>query len=270
LWVLQRAREFDSQSGTPIPTVFERLKGMSAEFRFGQVHLIAAGPGTGKSILALKLALEAGIETLYFSMDSDASTQYSRAVSMVTGEQLSAVQEAVARGQTDHFDMVLNRARHIRFVFDSNPSLDEVNDHCLAFGYAMGMWPKLIIVDNLSDLFTDSEETSGLIEAMEWLAALARKTGACIVALHHLTGEYDSGDMVAPLSALRGKISKKPVLVLTLNRVPENPGVLNVAIVKNRGGIANARGNHACWLMMDLSRMWVETKLPQGHSIPMP
>lgn len=264
MWVLQRARDFDSQSGTPIPTVFERLKALSAEFRYGQLHMIAAGPGTGKSAFVLKLALEAGIETLYFSMDSDAGTQYTRAASMVTGEQHSSVQDAVARGRVDKYDLALNKARHIRFVFESNPSLDEVNEHVLAYGYAYGQWPRLIIVDNISDLFTDKEETQGLIEAAEWLKALAAKTGACIIALHHLTGEYDSGDTVAPLSALRGKISKKPVLILTLNRVSDNPLVLNVAIVKNRGGIANARGNHSCWLPMDLSRMWIETALPRA------
>lgn len=264
MWVLQRAREFDSKSGTPIPTVFERLRGMTAEFRYGQLHMIAAGPGTGKSVLALLLALEAGIETLYFSMDSDAGTQYTRAASMVTGEQHSRVQDAVAQGQTTKYDLALNRARHIRFVFEPNPSLDEVNEHVLAYGYAYGMWPRLIIVDNISDLFTDAEETAGLIESAEWLKALAQKTGACIVALHHLTGEYDSGDIVAPMSALRGKISKKPAMILTLNRVAENPMVLNVAIVKNRGGIANGRGNHSAWLGMDLSRMWIETRIPPG------
>lgn len=267
MWVLQRAREYDSRSGTPIPTVFERLKAMSVEFRFGQVHLIAAGPGTGKSVLALTLAIEAGIEALYFSMDSDAATQYSRAVSIITGEPFAGVQDAVARGQTERFDAALNKAKHVRFVFDSNPTLDELNDHLLAYGYAYGQWPRLIIVDNVSDIFTGMEETPGLIEAMEWLAALAKKTGACIVALHHLTGEFDSGDIVAPLSALRGKISKKPVLVLTLNRIPGDDFHLNVAIVKNRGGIASARGAYSCWLGMDLSRMWVETRIPQGSDL---
>lgn len=237
---------------------------MGVEFRYAQLHMIAAGPGTGKSVMALKLALEAGIPTLYFSMDSDAGTQYTRAASMITGEEHSRVQDAVARGQTAKYDAALSKARHIRFVFDSNPSIDEMNEHLLAYGYAFGHWPCLIIVDNISDIFTEAEETAGLIEAAEWLKALAAKTGACIVALHHLTGEYDSGDTVAPLSALRGKISKKPVLILTLNRVPENPMVLNVAVVKNRGGIANARGDYSCWLGMDLSRMWLEGRLPQN------
>jgi predicted ATP-dependent serine protease len=264
LWVIQRAREFDSQSGTPIPTVFDRLKNVSAEFRYGQLHLIAAAPGIGKSILALIAAIESGVETMYFSMDSDAATQYSRAASIVTGDQHSTVQEAVARGQVGKYDIALNKARNIRFVFDSNPTTDEVNEHLLAYGYAYGMWPRLIIVDNVADIFAETEGHEGLNQTMEWLAALAKKTGACIIGLHHVTGEYEAGDIVVPLSGLRGKISKKPVLILTLNRIPNNDTHLNVAVVKNRGGIASARGTHGCWLSMDLSRMWVETRIARA------
>lgn len=234
----------------------------TAEPRFGQVVLIAAAPGIGKSIVALKLAVEAGLETLYFSMDSDASTQYARAAAIITGEQISSIQEDIARGRTTRYDMALNRARHIRFVFDSSPSIEDVNSHCLAYGYAFGMWPKLIIVDNVSDVFTETEGHQGLEEVMEWLAQLARKTGACIVGLHHVVGEYESGDKVVPLGGLKGKISKKPTLILTLSRVPANESVMNVAIVKNRAGIASASGHHSIWLGMDLSRMWLETAVP--------
>lgn len=264
MWVIQRAREFDSQSGTPIPTVFERLKACTAEFRYAQLHLIAAAPGIGKSIVALTAAIRSGVPTMYFSMDSDAATQYSRAASIVTGDEHSAVQEAVARGQVDRYDTALRKASHIRFVFDSNPTTDEVNEHLMAYGYAYGQWPKLIIVDNVADIFAETEGHEGLSQTMEWLAALAKKTGACIIGLHHVTGEYEAGDIPVPLSGLRGKISKKPVLVLTLNRVADNPNVINVAIVKNRGGIASARGNYGCWLQADLSRMWIETAIPQA------
>lgn len=261
MWVIQRAREFDSQSGTPLPSVYDRLKACTAEFRYGQVALIAAAPGIGKSIMALIEAIESGVETLYLSMDSDAGTQYERAASVVTGDKLSTVQEAIARGQVGKYDIALNRARNIRFVFDSNPTTDEVNEHLLAYGYAYGMWPKLIICDNVADIFAETEGHEGLNQTMEWLAALAKKTGACIIALHHVTGEYEAGDIVVPLSGLRGKISKKPTLIITLNRVPNEPLLLNVAIVKNRGGIANARGDYGCWLNMDLSRMWIETRV---------
>jgi predicted ATP-dependent serine protease len=263
MWVLQRAREFDSSAGTPIPTVFEKLKLASAEFRYGQVSLIAAAPGIGKSALVLQLALGAGVPTLYFSADSDAGTQYSRAAAMVTGEKLAFINESITKKQVSRFDMALNKARHIRFVFDSAPSLDDVDAHVMAYGYAFGQWPKLIIVDNVSDLFTETEGFQGLEEAMDFLAELARKTGAHIVALHHVVGEYESGDKIVPLGGLKGKISKKPTLILTLNRVAGAEDQLNIAIVKNRAGIASASGAHSVWLKMDLSRMWIETALPK-------
>jgi predicted ATP-dependent serine protease len=258
LWVIQRAREFDSQAGTPLPTVFDRLSVLGAEFRYSQVSLIAAAPGIGKSILALTEAIGSGVETLYLSMDSDAGTQYERAASIVTGDQLSTVQEAVARGQVGKYDIALAKAKHIRFVFESNPTTDEINEHLLAYGYAYGQWPRLIICDNVGDIFAETEGHNG---TMEWLAALAKKTGAHIIALHHVTGEYEAGDIPVPLSGLRGKISKKPTLILTLCRVPGEPGLLYVAIVKNRGGVASARGDFGCRLSMDLSRMWIETRV---------
>lgn len=247
-----------------MPTVFERLKLSTAEFRYGQVSLLAAAPGIGKSILALTLAVWAGVPALYFSCDSDATTQYARAASIVTGEQLSDINNAIAKGQVGRYDIALNKARHIRFVFESNPSLEDVNEQMMAYGYAMGEWPKLVIVDNVGDIFKETEGHQGSAEVMEWLAALARKTGAHICGLHHVTGEYESGDKVVPMGGLKDKISKKPTLILTLNRVPGMETVLNVAVVKNRAGIASASGNHSAWLGMDLSRMWIETSLPKG------
>lgn len=261
MWVLQRARDFDRSAGMPLPTVFERLQSLGVEFRSSQVHLIAAAPGIGKSILALTYAVRAQVPTIYLSADSDATTQYARAAAMITGDPLSAVNEALKSGNVGRYDIALNRARHIRFVFDSSPSLDEVNSHVMSYGWAFGQWPKLIIVDNVSNIFSESDGFQGLEEVMDWLHQLARKTGACIIGLHHVTGEFESGDSVVPLSGLRGKISKLPTLILTLNRVYGENNRLNVAIVKNRAGIAAANGSWGQVLQTDLSRMWIETKM---------
>lgn len=261
MWVLQRAREFNSNTGLPLPTVFERLQTLGVDFRAGQVHLIAAAPGIGKSIFALTLAVRAEVPTIYFSADSDASTQYARAAAMITGDPLAIVNEALQKKNVGRYDIALNAARHIRFVFDSAPSLDDVNDHVMSYGWAFGQWPKLIIVDNVSNVFTESEGFQGLEEVMDWLHQLARKTGACVIGLHHVTGEYESGDNPVPLSGLRGKISKLPVLILTLNRIFGDADHMNVAIVKNRAGIASANGSWGQPIGIDLSRMWIETKM---------
>lgn len=261
MWVLQRAREFDSDAGIPLPTVFDSLKRGEVEFRAGQLHLVAAAPGVGKSVLALTLAVRAGVPTLYFSADSDAATQYARAAAMVTGDQLGSVNQALEKKNTGRYDVALNMARHVRFVFDSSPSIDEVNDHVLAYGAAFGLWPRLIIVDNVSNIFTESDGFQGLEETMDWLHQLGRKTGACILGLHHVTGDYESGDMVVPMSGLRGKISKLPVLILTMNRILGDDSHINIAVVKNRAGMAAPNGSYGVPLGIDLSRMWMETKV---------
>ena|SRR5687768_11108316 len=261
MWVLQQAREFDSSAGIPLPTVFDNLKRGTVEFRAGQLHLVAAAPGVGKSVLALTLAVRAGVPTLYFSADSDAATQYARAAAMVTGDPLHAVNKALEQKNTGKYDTALNVARHVRFVFDSAPSLDEVNDHVMAYAAAFGQWPRLVIVDNVSNVFAEAEGFQGLEETMDWLHQLGRKTGACIVGLHHVTGEYEAGDVIVPLSGLRGKISKLPVLVLTMNRIFGDESHINIAVVKNRAGMAAANGSYGIPLSIDLSRMWMETKV---------
>ncbi|MEU1881936.1 DnaB-like helicase C-terminal domain-containing protein [Streptosporangium sp. NPDC020072] len=262
MWVLQRAREYDSDSGTPIPTVFDRLAVAGAEFRFGQLHLIASAPGVGKSVLALTLAVWAGVPALYFSADSDAATQYARAASIVTGDPVVMVMDALKRKETSKYDAALNRTRHVRFVFDSSPSLNDLNDHVMAYAWAFGRFPRLVVVDNVSNVFNELEGFAGLEDTMDWLHQLARKTSACVVGLHHVTGDYESGDTVVPLSGLRGKISKLPVLILTLNRAfGAVQDVLNIAVVKNRAGQAAANGTLSIPIAMNLARMWMETKV---------
>ncbi|SDH17737.1 AAA domain-containing protein [Sinosporangium album] len=225
---------------------------------------MAAAPGVGKSVFALTLAIWAGVPTLYISADSDAATQYARAASMITGHPVAMVQAAIERNEVEHYDAAVDGARHIKFVFDSSPSIDDLNRQMLAYGWVYGQWPQLIIVDNASNIYSEQEGFAGLEEVMDWLHQLARKTSSCVVALHHVTGDYETGDIPVPLSGLRGKISKLPALVLTANRVFGEPR-LNVAVVKNRSGLAAANGSFGTRLGMDLSRMWIESKLPAAR-----
>lgn len=263
MWVLQRAREFDQNAGMPLPAVFERLTLAGVDFRSNQISLIASAPGIGKSILALTFAVRAEVPTIYFTADSDATTQYARAASMLTGDPLSVVNEALKRKNVAKYDIALNRARHVRFVLDSAPSLDEVNAHVMSYGWAFGQWPRLIIIDNVSNIFSESEGYQGLEDVMSWLHQLAGKTGAHIMGLHHVTGEHESGDTIVDLKGLRGKISKLPTLILTLNRVKGVDGQLNISIVKNRSGVAAANGSVNVSIGIDLSRMWMETTVPK-------
>jgi hypothetical protein len=76
-----------------------------------------------------------------------------------------------------------------------------------------------------------------------------------VVVLHHLTGSYDDGQSIPPLSALEGKVSKLPSMVLNLFN--GNRGDIGVAVVKNRFGAANPAGKLYVFLDTDLERVQI-------------
>jgi hypothetical protein len=190
---------------------------------------------------------------------------------MVLGKPLAETQVAVEKGY--YFENELAGIRRLRWDLDAGPSLDDIEQSVTAYGYLHGEYPELIIVDNLLNVFT--EDSEGGYKADEntllFLAELARNTGACVMVLAHLVGDYDDGDKPAPMSALRGKVSKIPEMILTLHRVEDPMGGerLGVAVVKNRAGKANASGSMVVELDLDFSMMQItDPVLQTNHLLP--
>lgn len=265
---LGHAMRKDRSSGRPLKTVWKSLTNAGAIFRRGQLVLIGAGSGTGKSAFALTHAIGSKASAIYFSADSGPGTQLSRAVCMLTGKPLFDVQRAIEKGH--FFDEELGEIKRIRWDFDAGPDLDSIEQAVDAYAFLHGEYPEMIVVDNLLNVVTDDDGESYKTgeNILLFLLELARKTGACVKVLHHLTGEYDDGDKPAPMSALRGKVSKIPEMILTLFREEDPMGqeMLGVAIVKNRSGRANASGSLVVSLPMDLSKM--EIRDPEIHEMP--
>jgi hypothetical protein len=218
--------------------------------------MVASGPGVGKSALALTLAIKSGSSGLYFSADSDEITQAARAASMITGDPILEVQKDLRSGK---YDQYLNSVSNLRFIFDPTLTLDSIEETTLCYGDLWGKWPEIIVVDNLLNISAegDGEGYQADENILSYLHELARTTQACVVVLHHVTGQYDSGTDPVPLAGLRNKVSKLPVLVLTLFRDQDEMGTesLGVAVVKNRFGKASAGGNNVLRLRCDLDRM---------------
>lgn len=197
------------------------------------------------------------------SADSGSSTQYARAVSIITNELVAEVQAKMDKGPTPEYDEILEKIQGFRFDFNAGPTLNDIEETIYAYGHLHYRYPELLIIDNLSNIVDESgaEGFQGLENILSYLHELARKTNTCIIVLHHLTGAYEDGNSPPPLSALRGKVSKLPEVILNLYRNTDDIDAafgqesLGVAIVKNRGGQANAAGNLTISLAMDLSRM---------------
>lgn len=249
MYTLTRAKRAMGAAGEPIPTVFKSLAERTFHIRRGQLTMLAAGPGVGKSVLAQTLAMRAGVPTLYFSADSDAFTMYLRGAAMLTGHSLRDIEADYKNGNGAFYDDALNRVDNVRWDFTSSPGVDDLEDCVTAFALTYGEYPHLIVVDNLINV--DAADIGGegqrsLTSVIIYLKTLAQETNAAVVMLHHLTGQYDDGISPAPLSALIEKVSKFPEAVLNLYR----DGVLNgkttqmgCCLVKNRGGEADPSGN---------------------------
>jgi hypothetical protein len=211
--------------------------------------LVASAPNVGKSPFALNLAHRSGLRCLYFSADTDAFTQYTRVVALHAGIRLADVE-----AHPEQFTEYVRNLKHLHFHYDASPTLDDIDEELMAYAMVWGDWPQIIVIDNLSNVYTGTDERWARLEAaLDYLHDVARKTGALVVVLHHVTGEHEDGQSAVPLSGLRGKVSKVPEQVLTLWRAgDELEPCMGVAVVKNRGGKADPSGRYSAVLRWDL------------------
>ena len=227
--------------------MFESLERKGSRFLRGQLCLVCAGPGTGKSAFVLTYALKARVPTLYFSADSDAFTQLSRSLSILTGDSMEKTARAVRAGDLgdseDEFADI-----PIRFNYSASPTLDQIETSMRSYEEVYGDFPALVVIDNVTNVRgggEDDDPFAGLESLMDYLHDMARTTSACVIGLHHVTGPHNDGDKPIPLSGIKGQIGRVPEMVLTLHRVQETFGSdsLRVSTVKNRGGRSDPSGN---------------------------
>lgn len=256
---ITRAGQAIGSAGEPLPTVFQSLAGQTVHIRRAQVTLIAAGPGVGKSVMAMTLAAKAGVPAYYFSADTDSFTMRNRVAAMVTGHSLGDVEDAYKERKGGYYDVALNaHAGHIRWHFERHLTLDAIDAEVNAFAMVYGEYPHLIVVDNLKNVYDDSDgEPISKEEILDWLHQLSGQTNAAVVVLHHLVGQFDSGMEPPPLDALLEKVSKTPELVLCLYRAGRDAmdPLLGVCVDKNRTGKADPSGGMVIYLDYDAPHM---------------
>lgn len=234
---LGQSMKVRGDAGVPLPTVFKSLEAQGINFQRGQLVLVCAGPGTGKSALALTLTLRSGVPAFYFSADSDAFTQIKRSVSILTGMTLAHAGDLILRGETGLSESIMS-SLPVRFSYDPSPSVDDIERSLKSYREVYGEWPELVIIDNVTDL-TYPGEDDRLDGLMGFLHTLARRTGACVIALHHVIAKYNNADEPIPLNGIKDQIGKTPSMILTVYRISGGgyyPDTLCVSPVKNRNG----------------------------------
>ena len=248
MWTLNQSSGIRGSAGEPIPVPWSAFAEADIVLRQGQLVLIAAGPGIGKSTMTLTMVLESLVPSLMYSADSDAFTQLSRSIANLCDIKVSSAAEMILEDRIT--DDIKDQLRKIPLIidYDSSPTPFDIEEILMAYYELCNEFPALVVVDNVTNVVTDasdgSDPFSGLESLMDYLHSMARQTGACVIGLHHVTGEYNNGDKPIPLNGVKGQITRVPEMVLTLHKKPIENGrwILCVSPVKNRGGKADPTG----------------------------
>ena len=262
---LSRAWSGVLTKATPLPDVWQALAAKQIKFRRGQVCMVAAAPNAGKSMFALIYAMKAGASTLFFSADTDTTTVMMRAASAASGHSQVSVELNLSNNK-NYYDKHFGKLDHIKWVFDSSPSLDDIELEIRAYVELYGEAPELIVIDNLMNVAAETDnEWAGLRAIMMELHDMARKTEACVLVLHHVSeqSEYVSPSKPPARRAIHGKVSQLPALILTLGYDPTN-GELKVAAVKNRFGPHTADGGDFATLFVNYAACQISDKNAWG------
>lgn len=242
----------EDHAGEPIPLPFKSWADAGIGFWRGDLAMLAGPPGIGKSTVALTIGARNGLPTLYFSADSSEATQSVRIVSMMSGVPVKSVKAQVDEmGKRAFFSQdwvvdAMSRASHIKWNYKSQPTLNDLDEEIAAFTLVWGEPPALIVIDNATDVaFESGDEFSSLRELMRQLKVTARDHNCAVIVLHH-TSEGFNSDPCPPLSALHGKISQVPSVVVTFGQPTE--GYLAACPVKNRNGYMDRHGRNATYL----------------------
>lgn len=264
---LKRAFEGTTVRATPLPNVWKSFDKKNINFRRGQVTMVAAAPNGGKSMLALVYAIRAGVPTLFFSADTDASTVSIRAIAHLSGHTQQTVERELNNNNPSYYKY-LSQMANISWVFDSNPSLDDLEMEIKAYIELYGIAPELIVIDNLMNVAAETDnEWAGLRDIMMNLHDMARKTEACVLVLHHVSeaSEYGSPTVPPPRRSIHGKVSQLPAVILTLGYDPSQ-GMLRVAAVKNRFGPHFADASEWATLFVNFGACQIGDDDAQGRS----
>ena len=243
-----------SEAGKDLPPILPALAAATITIRHGQLHLLAGQPGGGKTLLSLWYAISSGETCLYVSADSDEGTMANRSAAILLSRPVDEIKKMRQDETSDEVDVALSDlSMRLRIDTDPHPTLDGIYEEVWAYQELFGCNPSLIVVDNLLNLQSTSEnEWTGLRDSMSALHGLARSTGSAVLALHHVSENESRPNHPAPRKALMGKISQLPESIFTVAMDGDN---YFVAAVKNRDGITDPNAENPISVCVDAPSM---------------
>jgi replicative DNA helicase len=246
-------REKAAEDGIDVPTGFRELDEVTNGLRPGQLILIAARPGLGKSTLALDIArasaLRANVPTVFFSLEMSAGEISQRLLAAETSVPLTVIRKGrtLSADTWKRLNSVQARVGETPMYIDDSPNLtlSEIRAKCRRLKAQRGI--KLVIIDYLQLLTSGKKFENRQQEVSEFsraLKLLAKELEVPIVALSQLNrGPEQTQDKRPLLSHLResGSLEQDADIVLLLHRERQveqgqNTSDAEILIAKHRNG----------------------------------
>ncbi|MBP3222688.1 MAG: replicative DNA helicase [Actinomycetaceae bacterium] len=236
-----------------VPTGFKELDGKLNGLRSGQMIIIAARPGAGKSTLAMDICRNSAIKhkmpTAYFSLEMNRNELTMRILSAESGIfHHKMVKGDIKRDEWAKISATLSRISTAPLLVDDSPgiTLAEIRAKCRRMKQQYNL--KLIVIDYLqlieSSGRTESrqQEVSGFSRSIK---LLAKELDVPIIAVAQLNRDSEKRDNKRPqVSDLResGSLEQDADVILLIHRddlyKPQNERQNNAEIIigKQRSG----------------------------------
>lgn len=237
-----------------VPSGFADLDKFTTGFRGGQMIVVAARPGVGKSTLGLDFcraaSIKHGMVSAIFSLEM---TGAEIAMRLLSAEATVGIHNMRGPGMTSRdWDSVgkhLGRVQNAPIIVDDSPNMTmgEIRTKARRIKKDHGL--DFMVIDYLQLMTSGKRVESRQVEVSEFsrsIKLLAKELDIPVVAISQLNrGSEQRTDKTPQLSDLResGSIEQDADIVLLLNRPDahshgesERPGEADIIIAKNRSG----------------------------------
>jgi len=236
-----------------VPTGFSELDELTNGLHAGQLIIVAARPGLGKSTLALDFARSAAIRhkqpTIFFSLEMGRSEIATR----LLAAEASIGMHVLRKGPTDQRDwdrlaLVRSDIADAPLYIDDSPNMTlvEIRAKCRRLSQRVGL--KMVVIDYLQLMTSGKKVESRQQEVSEFsraLKLLAKELQVPVIALSQLNRNAEQrGDKKPALADLResGSLEQDADLVILLHREGayerDHPraGEADLIVAKHRNG----------------------------------
>lgn len=248
--------QLESQDGVEmgIPTGFADLDDLTNGLRGGQMVIVAARPGVGKSTLALDFMRSASIQhgkaSALFSLEMSKSEVMMRIFSAEAEVRLASMRGGkLTDDDWDRLTVRIGEIEDAPIYIDDSPNLTMMEIRSKARRLKQQVDLQLIVVDYLQLMSSGKRVESRQQEVSEFsrqLKLLAKEVNVPVIAISQLNRGVESrGDDALPrVSDLResGSLEQDADMVMLINRPDsQNPdheraGEADIILAKHRGG----------------------------------